>query len=200
MPITLVIMLKFLLFSLSSCSSEGFCHKVVILEKYLKIKTYNTTSFMQKRTISVIFILLMVAAYFVNSYVTGYSTVTKDNSFVTRVIDGDTIVIEGGQRIRLLNIDTRERGENCYNEAKERLEELILLKNITIERDKENKDRYDRLLRYVYIGDEMINIQLVREGLAIVYIIEPNEKYRDKFVEAERTARGEGGCVWTTAP
>lgn len=100
----------------------------------------------------------------------------------------------------MLNIDTRERGENCYNEAKERLEELILLKNITIERDKENKDRYDRLLRYVYIGDEMINIQLVREGLAIVYIIEPNEKYRDKFVEAERTARGEGGCVWTTAP
>ena len=119
---------------------------------------------------------------------------------VTKVIDGDTVVVEGGQRIRLLNIDTRERGENCYAEAKKRMEELVLLKNVMLERDKEDKDRYDRLLRYIYVGNMSVNIEMVREGLAIVYIYEPNVKYRSEFIAAEQEGKTAGGCVWVKKP
>lgn len=147
-----------------------------------------------------IFVIIILVAFAVNSYVSDRALSKLEVSYVTRVIDGDTIVIEGGERVRLLNMDTRERGENCYTEAKQRLEGLILLKNITLERDKENKDRYDRLLRYVYLSNTLINLQLVKEGLAIVYIIEPNTKYQQQFKDAEKTARQEGGCVWTKQP
>lgn len=119
---------------------------------------------------------------------------------VTKIIDGDTIVVEGGQRVRLLNIDTRERGEQCYSEAKERLEELILLREVTLERDAENKDRYDRLLRHILINGTNINLLMVEEGLAVAYIYEPNVKYADLFAEAEQVGKEREGCVWTKSP
>lgn len=147
-----------------------------------------------------LFIAIILAAYAVNSYVSGRSVSEMQGSFVTKVVDGDTLVIAGGQRVRLLSIDTRERGENCYGEAKARMEELVLLKNITLERDKEDKDKYDRLLRYIYTNETFVNLQMVREGLAVAYIYEPNVKYREQFVETERAARSEGGCVWTQLP
>lgn len=151
---------------------------------------------MQKRTMAIAFIVIMAAAYLINSSIPP----VLQETYVTKIVDGDTIVIEGGQRVRLLSIDTRERGENCYDEAKSRLEELILLKNITIEADKEDKDQYDRLLRYVYLDGVNINMEMVAEGLAVVYIYEPNVKYRSEFAEIERQARDAGGCVWTTKP
>lgn len=153
---------------------------------------------MRRRTIPIIFVLLIAAAYALNSYF--LVSYPKQQSFVTKVIDGDTLVVEGGRRIRLLSIDTRERGENCYQEATERLEQLVLLKNITLERDRENKDRYDRLLRHVYVDNMSAGLQLVTEGLAVVYIIEPNTKHAGEFREAEQIARNEGGCVWTKQP
>lgn len=128
------------------------------------------------------------------------STYPTQTTLVTKVIDGDTVVVEGGQRVRLLNIDSRERGEECYGEAKRRLEELVLLKNVTLERDKENQDRYDRLLRHIYVGNMSANLQMVNDGLAIAYVIEPNVRHRDAFIEAEREARQQGGCVWTKLP
>jgi len=145
---------------------------------------------------SLVFVIIMVAAYLINSSIPPI----REETYVTKVVDGDTIVIEGGQRVRLLNIDTREKGENCYAEAKERMEELVLLKNITLEADKEDKDQYGRLLRYVYLDDANINMEMVAEGLAVVHIYEPNVKYREQFAEYERQARERGGCVWTTTP
>lgn len=144
-----------------------------------------------------LFVILILIAYAVNSYVS--DSPLLEESYVTKVIDGDTIVIEGGQRVRLLSVDTRERGESCYSEAKKRMEELVLLKNITLERDRENEDQYGRLLRYVYVNGTMVNLQMVQEGLAVAYIYEPNEKYRSQFAAAEQIARQENGCVWTKA-
>ncbi len=155
----------------------------------------------RKRTrLSLLFVIIILAAYAINSYVSEKTISEKQDSYVTKVIDGDTIVIEGGQRVRLLSIDTRERRENCYSEAKARMEELVLLKNVTLERDKEDKDQYDRLLRYIFVNSSMVNLQMIQEGLAIAYVYEPNLKYRKQFVEAERVARGEGGCVWAKLP
>ena|SRR3989338_4359692 len=154
----------------------------------------------KKARLPILFIAVILIAYAVNSYVENNSVSRLEESYVTKVIDGDTIVIAGGQRVRLLSIDTRERGENCYAEAKARMEELVLLKNITLERDRENEDQYDRILRYVYVNDAMINLLMIEEGLAVAYIYEPNVKYRSAFLEAEQAARGEGGCVWSKLP
>ena len=154
----------------------------------------------RKKTLPLLFVIIMLIAYVVNSYVSDLALSQLEESYVTKIIDGDTIVIAGGQRVRLLSIDTRERGENCYAEAKQRLEEIVLLKNITLERDKEDKDQYDRLLRYIYTNESFVNVQLIEEGLAVAYVYEPNVKYRSQFIEAERAARNDGGCVWAQLP
>lgn len=154
----------------------------------------------RKARLPLLFVAIMLIAYAVNTYVSNQTLSQLEETYVTKVVDGDTIVIAGGQRVRLLSIDTRERGENCYSEAKQRLEELVLLKNITLERDRENEDLYDRLLRYIYVNDSMINLQMIEEGLAVAYIYEPNVKYRNDFMQAEQQARSEGGCVWSKLP
>ncbi len=151
----------------------------------------------RKETYIVVIILVAIGYFIFNSVPKGYEI---RETAVTKVVDGDTIVIEGGQRVRLLNMDTRERGENCYSEAKKRLEELVLLKNVTLETDRENKDRYGRLLRHVYVEGISANLEMVREGLAVAYIIEPNTRHAEEFREAEELARQEGGCVWEKLP
>src|SRR3989344_895413 len=175
-----------------------FCSAVMLGRINNKRRGAQILPMISKKIAIIIVLICLVAAYAINSSIpAGYAV---EETYVSKVVDGDTIVVGGGQRVRLLSMDTRERGENCYDEAKQRLEELVLLKNITLERDKEDKDHYDRLLRYVYIDGISINIQMVREGLAVAYIYEPNVKYRDEFAAAEQAARSEGGCVWTTQP
>ncbi len=156
---------------------------------------------MRAKAVSLIVLAVVVIVYSIYiSLPAGQAAAQRTETIVTKVIDGDTLVIEGGQRVRLLNIDTRERGENCYTEAKKRLEELTLLKNVTLERDKEDKDRYDRLLRHIYVGNISANLQLAKEGLAVAYIYEPNVKYREAFAAAEQEGKAAKGCVWMKLP
>lgn len=116
---------------------------------------------------------------------------------VTKVIDGDTIVIEGGYHLRLLGIDTDENGYPCYTAAKLRLEELVLNKKVELEKDQTDVDQYGRCLRYVFLNDENINLQLVEEGLAIARFYEPDVKYREVINKAEKEAiENKVGCKW----
>lgn len=110
-----------------------------------------------------------------------------EKSFVTNVIDGDTIVISGGERVRLLGIDAPEKGEFFYQESKERLEELIENKEIVLEREGDNKDKYDRLLRYIFLDSRNINLLLVEEGHAICYFYEES-RYQSACKGLEETA------------
>lgn len=120
-----------------------------------------------------------------------------EHKIVTKVIDGDTIIAEG-ERIRLLGIDADERGYPCYDDAKRRLEELILNKLVRMERDFENKDRYGRYLRFVFFNKTNINVLLVKEGLAIARFSNYNRKYAKEILEAERFAReNKIGCKWS---
>ena len=116
---------------------------------------------------------------------------------VRRVIDGDTLELMDGTKVRLLGIDAPERGEKCYQEAKERLEELVLNNKVRLEKDKEDRDRYGRELRYVFIDHSLVNLILVKEGLPYSYVIEPNVKYKDEILNAERFAKEfKIGCLW----
>ncbi len=87
-----------------------------------------------------------------NSYNENYS----DNT-VIRVIDGDTFELANGDIIRMICVDTPEKGKEGYEEAKEFLESLILFKEVQLEKSIDDKDKYGRLLRYVYINYSLTN-------------------------------------------
>lgn len=120
---------------------------------------------------------------------------------VDRVIDGDTIVI-GGNKLRLIGIDSPEleteksKGECYADEAKEKLKELVENKEVRLEKDVSQKDKYDRLLRYVYVGEENINEVLVQEGFAKLATYPPDVKYYGKLKEAQRVARENKVGLW----
>ncbi len=136
-----------------------------------------------------------------------YSLVYKDEfspqaegleeKYVGKVIDGDTVIIEG-ESIRLLGMDTDERGYPCFNAAKKRIEEFILGKKVVLEKDVEDQDQYGRYLRYIFLNGKNINLQLVEEGLAVSRFSPKNQKYKKEILEAEANARDNKlGCKWS---
>lgn len=116
---------------------------------------------------------------------------------VTKVIDGDTVELNNSQKVRFSGINTPETGECYYQEAKARLGELLLGKDVMLEKDKTNIDKYDRELRYVYTDGLMANSIMVEEGYARVF-----DKYKDdtkKYEELkkiEETAKSKRLGVW----
>jgi micrococcal nuclease len=120
------------------------------------------------------------------------------DKFVGKVIDGDTVIIEG-ESVRLLGMDTDERGYPCFNEAKKRLEELILDEEVRLEMDVEDKDQYGRYLRFIFLDGSNINLQMVEEGFAVARFVK-GEKYKDEILAAELRARERKvGCKWGVA-
>lgn len=86
---------------------------------------------------------------------------------VTRVIDGDTVELSNGQRVRFIGIDTPERGCPGYQEAKKNMEDMVLDKRIVLVSDgKQDTDRYGRLLRYVDVGNDDIGLEQIKDGFA----------------------------------
>ena len=124
----------------------------------------------------------------------------SDNTIVTKVIDGDTVVVEGGWHVRLLGMDADETGYPCYLPAKTRLEDLVLAKNVVLEKDKTDLDQYGRCLRYIFVGSTNIDVQLVKEGLAIARFYAPDIKYKSEITAAETYAQqNKLGCKWSGA-
>ncbi len=121
---------------------------------------------------------------------------------VTRVIDGDTIEIEGGQRVRYIGIDTPEtvdprKSVQCYGqEASNKNKELVSGKRVRLEKDISNTDKYGRLLRYIYIGDEFINNTLVLQGYAVSSSYPPDVKYQDIFRKSQQEAIDGNRGLW----
>ncbi len=120
-----------------------------------------------------------------------------ESALVTQIIDGDTIAIEGGARVRLLGIDTPEKGDFYYNEAKQYLENRILMKEVELEKDIEDKDMYDRLLRYIWINDSLVNLELAEKGYGLAYFYNDQEKYKDLIAEAEQEAIEKKIGLWS---
>ncbi len=115
---------------------------------------------------------------------------------VTRVIDGDTIVIDGNYHVRYIGIDSPETDEYYYMQAKQMNEELVAGKKVRLERDVSDKDKYGRLLRYVYVGDSFINAEMVKRGCAWATAYPPDVKY-DAYLEAlEKEAKQKRQGFW----
>jgi len=105
----------------------------------------------------------------------------QDTFRVIEVIDGDTIVIEGGERVRYIGIDAPEMGpppEPFAVEAWQTNRELVEGKAVRLERDVSATDRYGRLLCYVYVDATFVNAELVRQGLARARAYHPDTKYQ----------------------
>jgi hypothetical protein len=107
----------------------------------------------------------------------------KENVIVERVIDGDTIVVENNTHVRLLGINTPEKGEKYYEEAKNFLEMIVLNKTVELEYGKEKYDRYRRELAYVIYKNANVNLELVDEGYANFYFPSGKDKYYDNFLK-----------------
>lgn len=122
-----------------------------------------------------------------------------DTVRVSRVIDGDTIVIEGNYRVRYLGIDTPELypvAEPYAHAAWQANQRLVAGKRVRLERDVSDTDRYGRWLRYVYLDGEFVNAALVREGLARARAYPPDTRYQALLEKAEREARRAGRGIW----
>lgn len=121
---------------------------------------------------------------------------------VIRVVDGDTIEIEGGEKVRYIGIDTPETVDprktvQCFGvEASKKNKELVEGKMVRLEKDVTDRDKYNRLLRYIYVGDTFINLELVRQGFAYSYSYPPDIKYQDQFVKAQQEAREAKRGLW----
>jgi len=127
---------------------------------------------------------------------TGCSKVNENTVLVTHIIDGDTIEIEGGYKVRYIGIDTPEKGEPYYLKATEANRSLVEGKEIRLEKDVEDKDEYGRLLRYVWVDSIMVNAELVRLGYAYSYSYPPNLKYQSYFLQMEEEAREHKRGLW----
>lgn len=111
--------------------------------------------------------------------------------FVRRVIDGDTFVVDGAGSVRLLGIDSPERGEPGFDEARDRMAELVGGRWVTLHFDTELYDRYDRLLAYPVVEIEGLEIAvcplMVYEGHAEPLFIAPNHRFREAIELALRS-------------
>lgn len=122
--------------------------------------------------------------------------------FVKRVIDGDTILLANSERVRYIGINTPETKhpdkpiERFGKEASSYNKKLVEKKWVRLEFDIQKRDKYNRLLAYVFTGETFINAELIKEGYGQVYTIPPNVKYSDLFIKLQREAKDRGRGLW----
>ncbi|MBS3072586.1 thermonuclease family protein [Candidatus Pacearchaeota archaeon] len=140
----------------------------------------------------IILISLLIGLYLVNYY----SPEKNEEKIVTKITDGDTIIVEGGEIIRLLGVDCDEKGRECYNEAKNFTDTMLLNKKVVLKSENEDKDRYNRGLRWVFLDGENFNKILVEEGYCIARF-DQDSRYKNEVVNAENYAiSNKIGCKW----
>jgi micrococcal nuclease len=161
----------------SHAGEPSFPFAKPLLWKREKTKMAMKKEFYIIISLSLLFFILNYS--FLDSLTVNYLT-DSDSVSVERIIDGDTIVA-GNQTVRLLGINTPERGERYYSEAKEFLENEISNKTIQLIFGKDKKDRYGRTLAYVFFNGENINLKLVENGFASYYFPSGKDVYYNDF-------------------
>lgn len=182
-----------------------------------------------KRFFLIILLSLLITCYlYANEPVTVYyseegkftipfgKTYNYTNILIKRVIDGDTLQLETGERLRLIGIDTPEMHESnkLYRDSQrtkqdtstikelgrrayEFTKNLVEGKRVSLEFDIEKRDKYGRLLAYVYLKDgTFLNAEVARGGYASLMTIPPNVKYADLFLKLFQEARVNKRGLW----
>jgi micrococcal nuclease len=131
---------------------------------------------------------------------------TRELAKVVAVLDGDTIIIGGGEKVRYAGLNTPETHhpdklpEYCGQEAFEANRRLVAGKTVRLEFDERRRDKYGRLLAYVYVDSLCVNAELIRQGYAQVSTYKDNQRHHDEFMRLQQSAiaarRGMwGGCT-----
>jgi micrococcal nuclease len=124
---------------------------------------------------------------------------------VLRVVDGDTIAVRFGERVekvRYIGVNTpevhhRRTGEQPGGRQAHAINRrLVEGKRVRLELDVQSRDRYGRLLAYVWVGDTMVNAELLRLGYAQVMTVPPNVRHQARFLNLQRAAREARRGLW----
>lgn len=145
----------------------------------------------------VVAILLIVGFRFVERV--GHDQHPDDRFSVTRVLDGDTAELTGGDRLRLLGVDTPEQGEPLHDEAKALLARLALRQSCRIAYGDTRRDKYGRILGYLYVDTTFVNRAIIAAGYAYVYLFADNDLKRPEIkqlLEAQRSAMADHRGLW----
>jgi len=157
------------------------------------------SKFLKSKWIFYVFFLLAVGLLILLFYS------PKEKWNVQSIKDGDTIILRNGEEVRYIGIDTPEKSQPYFEEAKEANRKLVEGKKVTLEYDIEKRDDYFRLLAYIWIvadrakgGDNLlVNAELIKQGLACVYSHRPNLKYRDYLISLQKGAREKKIGIWS---
>lgn len=179
-----------------------------------------------KKTLSLLFLLLIVILFSFNKNINSDNKIIEPNSnkiplsentantsisnhtkyTVIRVVDGDTVKINFNgkeESVRLIGVDTPEsvhpnsiKNTEFGKKASEFTKNYLAGKDITLEFDVQERDKYGRLLAYLYINGEMFNKILLQEGYAQVSTYPPNVKYVDEFTKIQENARNNKKGMW----
>jgi len=140
----------------------------------------------------IFFIIFGISYYQISEEVTPI-----ENSQVFRIIDGDTLDLATGQRLRLKGINTPEYSMQYYTEAKDLLQSLTQNKQIQIQ--DYGIDKYGRTIAHIFIDEKNINAKILQEGLATLYYYEP-DTYYEELKQAEEFARINQRGLWKKSP
>ena len=162
------------------------------------MKLHHLTKYMSNKLLIALVLLIGIGI----GLGTGYGLWHADDSvyeqaLVTSVIDGDTVELADGRRVRYLGIDTPESGEYYAEEATARNKELVEGKTVELQRGKRDQDEYGRLLRYVYIDGVFVNAELIVQGYATAYIFDPDDRYSQILVQLEQYAKMKNRGLWS---
>ena len=150
-------------------------------------------------------LLLLVAALALGAFVLLTRDSSAEGAVVERVIDGDTIELVDGTRVRLVQIDTPEKGSECYGDESSAATRRLLPPGteVRIEQDPalDQVDRFNRKLAYVWKGDEDVNVTLVAEGAAGVWFFDGRRgRYATELLRAAEQARAQEKGLWAACP
>ena len=134
------------------------------------------------------------------------STVQRQTFQVTRIIDGDTLEIETGHKLRLKGINTPEKNMPFHNKAKQFLENTLAPFDAegypigeSIQIESHGADKYERILAHIFLNNQHINEQILKQGLATLYYYDPDSHYK-KLKQAEEFARLNQKGLWKKSP
>lgn len=115
---------------------------------------------------------------------------------VVDVVDGDTMLLDNGEYVRLIGVDAPDNGACFAEKSTRKLQKLVKGKKVRVRFDQEKTDTFGRKLGYVYVGKKFVNKAMLTSGLAVVDIVVPNKQKEDVLTRGQQTAVEKNRGIW----